>query len=66
MHLDFKSSVREVSTDRGANQTKPTRSSAWMKFDPYFELDAKAVMLDDGYKERGPYEWPDQVRKNQQ
>jgi hypothetical protein len=37
-----------------------------MKFDPDFELDAKAVMLDDGYKERGPYEWPDQVRKNQQ
>lgn len=37
---------------------------AWVKFDPNFKLDVKSVMLGYGDKEKAPYEWPDQIRKN--
>lgn len=41
-------------------------SPAWVKFDPNFKLDVKSVMLGYGGKEKAPYDWPDQIRKNQQ
>jgi len=41
-------------------------SPAWVKFDPNFKLDVKSVMFGYGDKERSPYDWPDQIRKNQQ
>jgi len=41
-------------------------SPAWIKFDPNFKLDVKSVMFGYGDKERAPYDWPDQIRKNQQ
>ncbi len=41
-------------------------SPAWIKFDPNFKLDVKSVMLGYGDKEKAPYEWPDQIRKNQE
>jgi hypothetical protein len=37
---------------------------AWVKFDPDFKLDVKSVMFGYGDKEKAPYEWPDQIRKN--
>lgn len=39
-------------------------SPAWVRFDPDFKLDVKAVMFGYGNKERAPYDWPDQIRKN--
>ena len=39
---------------------------AWVRFDPNFKLDVKSVMLGYGNKEKAPYDWPDQIRKNQQ
>ena len=39
-------------------------SPAWIKFDPNFRLDLTSVMLGYGDKEKAPYEWPDQIRKN--
>jgi hypothetical protein len=39
---------------------------AWVKFDPNFKLEVKSVMLGYGGKEKAPYDWPDQIRKNQQ
>ena len=44
-----------------ANESSP----AWVKFDPNFKLEVKSVMLGYGDKEKAPYEWPDQIRKNQ-
>ena len=44
-----------------ANDSSP----AWVKFDPDFKLEVKSVMLGYGDKEKAPYEWPDQIRKNQ-
>jgi hypothetical protein len=41
-------------------------SPAWVKFDPNFKLDVKTVMFGYGNKEKAPYDWPDQIRKNQQ
>jgi len=41
-------------------------SPAWVKFDSNFKLDVKSVMFGYGDKERSPYDWPDQIRKNQQ
>ena len=45
-----------------ANESSP----AWVKFDPGFKLDLKSVMLGYGDNEKAPYDWPDQLRKNQQ
>ena len=41
-------------------------SPAWVKFDPNFKLDVESVMLGYGDTEKAPYDWPDQIRKNQQ
>ena len=41
-------------------------SPAWIRFDPNFKLDVKSVMFGYGDKEKAPYDWPDQIRKNQQ
>ena len=41
-------------------------AAAWIKFDPDFKLDVKSVMLGYGDKERAPYVWPDQIRKNRE
>jgi len=40
-------------------------SPAWTRFDPNFTLDVKTVMFGYGDKENAPYDWPDQIRKNQ-
>ena len=41
-------------------------SPAWIKFDPEFKLDVESVMFGYGDKEKAPYEWQDQIRKNRQ
>ncbi|HYJ87666.1 MAG TPA: hypothetical protein VEW46_16505 [Pyrinomonadaceae bacterium] len=55
LNLELKSSSQIL-----AGETSP----AWIKFDPDFKLDVKSVMLGYGDKEKAPYEWPDQLRKN--
>jgi hypothetical protein len=57
LDLELKSSSQILADDA---------SPAWVKFDPNFKLDVKTVMLGYGDKEKAPYEWPDQIRKNQQ
>ncbi|HEV8426536.1 MAG TPA: hypothetical protein VGQ41_01395 [Pyrinomonadaceae bacterium] len=52
---------------KSSSQILPEDSSpAWIKFDPNFKLDVKSVIFGYGDKERSPYDWPDQIRKNQQ
>lgn len=51
---------------KSSSQILPNDSTpAWVKFDPDFKLEVKSVMLGYGDKEKAPYEWPDQIRKNQ-
>jgi hypothetical protein len=57
LDLVLKSSSRILADDS---------SPAWVKFDPNFKLDVKSVMLGYGDKEKAPYEWPDEIRKNHQ
>ena len=51
---------------KSSSQILAESSPAWIKFDPDFKLDVKSVMLGYGDKERAPYEWPDQIRKNRE
>ena len=63
--LSFSVDGRNI-TLKSSSQILPGDSSpAWVKFDPSFTLDVKSVMFGYGDKERAPYDWPDQIRKNQ-
>jgi hypothetical protein len=55
LNLELKSSSQIL-----AGETLP----AWIKLDPDFKLDIESVMIGYGDKEKAPYEWPDQLRKN--
>jgi len=63
--LSFNAGGFDVSLKSSTRILKEASSPAWVKFDPDFKLDVKSVMFGYGDKEKAPYEWPDQLRKNQ-
>src|SRR5689334_6424097 len=63
--LSFNVGGYDVSLKSSTQILKEESSPAWVKFDPAFKLDVKSVMFGYGDKEKAPYEWPDQIRKNQ-
>jgi hypothetical protein len=64
-HLSFSVNDLNLALKSSSQILAAETSPAWIKFDPDFKLDVKSVMLGYGDKERAPYEWPDQIRKNQ-
>jgi len=54
----------EVTLKSSSRILKEEASLAWVKFDPEFKLDVKSVMFGYGNKEKAPYAWPDQIKKN--
>jgi hypothetical protein len=62
--LSFKVNGLEVVLKSSSQILAEESSPAWVKFDPNFKLDVASVMLGYGDKEKTPYEWPDQIRKN--
>jgi hypothetical protein len=62
--LSFNVGGFDVSLKSSTPILKEESSPAWVKFDPDFKLDVKSVMFGYGDKEKAPYEWPDQLKKN--
>jgi hypothetical protein len=62
--LSFKVSDMDITLKSSSQILLDETSPAWVKYDPDFKLDVNSVMLGYGDKERAPYEWQDQIRKN--
>lgn len=62
--LSFNVGGLDVALKSSSTILKEESSPAWVRFDPDFKLDVKSVMFGYGDKEKAPYEWPDQIRKN--
>ncbi|MDT5294701.1 MAG: hypothetical protein QOJ76_1581 [Acidobacteriota bacterium] len=54
----------DVALKSSSQILKEEASPAWVKFDPEFKLDINSVMFGYGNKEKAPYEWPAQIKKN--
>jgi hypothetical protein len=62
--LSFSVSGIDVKLESSSQILREGASPAWVKFDSEFKLDLKSVMFGYGDKEKAPYAWPDQIKKN--
>lgn len=62
--LSFSVNGIDVKLESSSQILREGESPAWVKLDPEFKLDLKSVMFGYGDKEKAPYAWPDQIKKN--
>lgn len=62
--LSFSVNGIDVKLKSSSQILREGSSPAWVKLDSEFKLDLKSVMFGYGDKEKAPYAWPDQIKKN--
>lgn len=62
--LSFSVNGIDVKLESSSQILREGTAPAWVKFDAEFKLDLKSVMFGYGDKEKAPYAWPDQIKKN--